>query len=321
LAIVDTKSDSVMTEFGIIGESVTELAVSGNGDWAAVGQEGGLYVWDLNTQTLLWNRQRAFYPCFLSNGSMMVNTPDSIIVYDHSFNQKTGREGEIGWPQRFGREDLVIGIDSRPDPEFGYENSKLTIVNVTTMEEVDSIVMDPDSTGVGLHIFHFVVNRDASRIYALGFSRRADGRIGVYGWLLLGYEIEAKRVLFAAPVDEIRWSCRLSPDETELWYIDTWEALIPNWRWGIFVRDAFTGDLVDSVSTGGLYPDTIPYSSDRYLDPQDIQFERTGEKVYVSCGAGSDREPIMVIDRASKDVIGLIFADFLDRVLAIDVAP
>lgn len=323
IAIVDTDVDSVVAEFGLAGQDVGRLAVSGDGSRAALSQEGGFYVWDLNAHDLIWNRPSAFDPQFLPGGRLLVNTPDSIVVYDRSFAQTIARPGRIRFPQRFGRDDLVIGVEPRPSTEGGYENSKLTIVNTTTLREVDSIIVDPDSAGVGLHIFRFIVSKDGSRLYALGYSGRADGEIGTNRDVLIGYDIRTRRVLFVVGVDTAWGFCRLSPDETELWYTDAAEIRYPLWRKFVFILDACTGAALDSVSTVGFYPDTIPFSSNRALEPQEIRFERTGERVYVLCGALSfgSMQPIMVIDRDSREVLRLLFDSFLDKVFAIETSP
>jgi hypothetical protein len=92
----------------------------------------------------------------------------------------------------------------------------------------------------------------------------------------------------------------------------------PGWPQAIFVYDAMTGALVDTVSIRGFNPG--PHEEPPVA--QDIRFLPDGSKAYVNCGSiFKGNQPILVINTHTRHIDRLIYDDFRNLAFTIDIAP
>jgi hypothetical protein len=188
---------------------------------------------------------------------------------------------------------------------------KLLFFDYVTNRVIDSVIMEPRAETIGFHIVRFAFSPNGDRLYALGWLDRQS--------FLIGYDLGTRQTLFLQPVYTSLGFCSVTPDGREVWVTETdpFYEDFPSWPQGIFIFDAITGTLVDTVATRGISPD--PYYP---IAAREIRILPDGSKAYVKCGSiFKGLQPILVINTATRRVERLIFGDFKDLIFMIDIAP
>ena len=307
-SIVDSISAGVPAEPGIV--------TSPDGRYFAVlGLGTPAWIFDGVSRTpvksLTW---AAFRPLFVPTGRIVICPDlDSALVY-----QIPGFEVQAAWArprcdiQRVAGSREFAGVESDLLGLPPTDHSKLVIYD-SSGQAKDSVVIGFDSLGARFQIGHFDFSPDGARIYATG--RFVGEPLSV-----VGYSRSTRQVLFESqPAGMCNpWSCQVTPDGSEVWVTDKDAPPGHSFCSGsIFILDAMTGAIKDSIPTRGLRP-----SSDTPLFVRDLRFTPDGTKAYVNCGTSPNQaEPIIVIDVASREVAKLLFDDYARWAAEIEIAP
>jgi len=248
-------------------------------------------------------------PLFLPDAGLLLCAGlDSTLVYNMpGFAFKESWPRPRGWAQRVPGRQQVAAIEWR-----GHDRSKLMFFDYVNYRAVDSLIIDPDPQDIGFRIFNYTFSHDGMRLYAVG------EQIG-FGVSVIGYDLGTRKTLFRQSLYGPYGYCRVTPDGSEVWVTDPGYPIedFPVWPQTIFIYDAVTGALVDTVSLRGLHPN--PYDA---LAAQDIRFLPDGSKAYVNCGSGfKGLQPILVINTHTRYVDRLIYNGFQNTAETIDIAP
>lgn len=322
--IVDCESDSVIARIeGGFGDEV-DVVASPNGKYV-VTLSATTYpvtsIWDATSRLLLVNlpTTRGGVPEFITCTDLLVKperdhtaffrVPGGELILESSF--------ELGEVRHIPNTHLLIGKDHRYSDEYGPDDSKLTLFDRDTMEPTDSIIIQPDEHGIGVQIARFDVSSDGRWLYALCAGKNITQSF-------LRYDLSARQLQYIKPLplrDALGY-CRVAPGGSEVWVSFTASGLLPTpaWPTAVFVFDAASGIVTDSISLRALRPgSTVP------LIARDIRFLPDGSKAYISGGTNTapslGRQPLLVVDAQSKEVIDLIYPDFDHLAMFIDIGP
>jgi len=304
VAVIDCATDSVIDSISRGFQSEPGIVASPDGKYFAVlGSGRPPEIFDAVTRTQIkYLSSPSIGPLFLPSARIVLSPgPDSTLVYDiPGFNLK-----EV-WPRpqwdiepvgSLGR--FASAKPTRPDPypvEF--------VIFNPDGSPIDSFVISPDSDTLQVAPT-FTFSPDGTRFYGVAFKGFRGG--------LACYDLISHTLLFFQRTNYSFRHCRVSPDGQEVWTTDPGDlhGFSPDHLGSIYVYDAFTGMLKDSVSV--YYP-----GFNRTLMPWNIRFLPNSEKVYINCVG---LQPILAINTRTKKVERLIFPDFNRWALEIDLAP
>jgi len=313
IAVIDCETDSVINYVKNMSGNPGVVASPDGRYFAALASGAPSQIFDAATRMPVGLLATPGLPLFLPDaGLLLCPREESTLVYD--IPGFTLRES---WPrprdaaERVPGQQQVAAVDWR-SWGHGEDLSKLVFFDYVNYRAVDSLIIEPDSQGIGFQIIHFTFSPDGTRLYALG------GQTG-FGAGLVGYDLRTRQVLFRQQMYGPYGSCQATPDGREVWATDPGYPIedSPGLPQTIFIFDAYTGILIDTVSTRGISPE--PYWP---IAAREIRIPPDGSKAYVSCGDFfTGPQPILVISTATRHIERLIFGDFETAAWWIDIAP
>jgi len=309
IAVIDCETDSiidsVMPTSHFPGPGVI---VSPDGKYFATLIVGPSEIFDAATRLPVATLLTAGMPLFLPDaGILLCLVHDSTLVYD-----MPGFTLRQSWSRIQGEAVRVPGRQQVAALDRGGEGrAKLLFFDYVNYRAVDSVTIT-DAQGIGFQIMSFTFSPDGTRLYATG------GQIG-FGPGMVGYDLIARRTLFRQRLNGPYGHCRITPDGMEAWVTEPGHPLYnpPIEVQAIFIFDAITGTLVDTISTRGIDPNPL-----RALSPQDIRFVPDGSKAYVNCGTSQKTgQPILVISTGTRRIERSLFGEYNNFAVMIDIAP
>lgn len=320
VAVIDCETDSIIDSIFYDFGSAVGVGASPDGKYFATvsSRQPPVTIWEAASRLPLAELPRitgAGVPLFLPDAALMLaeDLQETRLYRLPGFELDTVVQVELRRAQRIPCTHRVIGVDTRMG-EYYPDDSKLAVFDYVTREEVDSIIINPGPAGVGFQFTSFDVTSDGQALYACGGQREGGPWPG-----LAGYSLVEDRTLFVATVTRGCLWCQVNPRGDEVWVTSPGPAHGDSPNTSIYIHNAVTGMVIDSVPLTGFreHPELS-------LAANEIRFLPSGDKAYVNCGSyfmPKGPQPILVIDVQRREVIKLIYEDFRDLAMAIDVAP
>ena len=298
IGVFDCKNDSLVDSLGYPGMLAPWLYASSTGKYVASAESGRpTRIWDLRSRTQAGELESPEQVLFLDDRDALLtsNHIDTVKTYSiPGFAVDTSIWLRLSHPVRLAAGALAVGVRLRGRVDFPADQSQIAVIELNTLKLVDSFTVDDGSEPVQ---FRWIEpSRDGSVLYLLGADWSSPS--------VIAYSLRDHRVVFRTNLYSALGSCKLSPDQRELWVTDPGPppTFGEAWPGHVLILNATTGAILDTIHTRGL-DDEFP---DIRWRVDDIQFVPGQDKAYVNC---LYRGPILVIDTKSKEITRFLLHD------------